>query len=150
MNEIWSFEHSLACDAPRDFAWRYWTDVRNWKLDADVDSVYIDGDFAEGARGATITRRGDRIEWHIASVEPGTAAVIEIPLPGAAVRFHWTFSDRDGGARITQHVHFYGTPDSEFLGAATGLEAGIPAGMQKLCEYIEGAFRASRPEAPRD
>ena len=32
----WSFEHTIECDAPVEFAWGFWTQVRNWLLDADV------------------------------------------------------------------------------------------------------------------
>jgi hypothetical protein len=28
------------------FAWNFWTNVRNWKLDADVDSIELQREFA--------------------------------------------------------------------------------------------------------
>ena len=56
MDEVWSYEHSVECPVRAEFAWRFWTDVRNWAMDADVESVKLDGPFASGSRGATITR----------------------------------------------------------------------------------------------
>ncbi len=59
---MWKFEYSVECEAPRDFAWRFWTHVDNWKLDSDVDSVQLDGPFAAGSRGATKVRNGDSVD----------------------------------------------------------------------------------------
>ena len=58
---VWSFEHSLECRVSVESAWRFWTDVRNWALDADVASVEIDGPFAAGALGVTMSKSAGRI-----------------------------------------------------------------------------------------
>ncbi len=34
----WVFEHAIECSVSIQFAWNFWTNVRNWVLDADVDS----------------------------------------------------------------------------------------------------------------
>jgi hypothetical protein len=78
MGETWTFEHSVECPVAREFAWRFWTNVDNWKLDADVEAVELNGPFAAGSRGATLTRSSGRIEWRLVSVEPEAEAVIEI------------------------------------------------------------------------
>ena len=115
-----------------EFAWNFWTDVRNWASDSDVDSIEIDGPFAAGARGFTNSKSSGRIEWRIAEVRPGNA-VIEFPLPGAVGRFVWTFEETAGCTRITQRCTLQGEQADAYSKAiAPGLEAGIPAGMKKL------------------
>jgi hypothetical protein len=137
----WTFEHSVECRVPLDFAWRYWTNVENWKLDADVVSVEIDGAFAAGARGMTVSKSSGPIEWRIAEAIPGRA-VIEFPLPGALGRFVWAFADLGGLTRITQHCSLEGEQADGFAKAVgPSLEAGIPAGMLKLCETMEHAWQ---------
>ena len=82
MQRPWVFEHSVECNVPLEFAWAFWTDVQNWALDADVESLQIDGPFAAGSHGITYSKSSGRIEWRIAEVE-GERAVIEFPLFGA-------------------------------------------------------------------
>ena len=138
--EAWSFEYSIECPVSREFAWQFWTDVRNWKLDADVEAIEMGGEFREGAAGATISRSSGRIEWRVGEMNPGHAAVIEFPLPGASGRFDWRFEDSGGGTRITQRASLRGERAAAFVGAVTSaLEAGIPAGMQKLCDSMAKA-----------
>jgi hypothetical protein len=138
----WAFEHSVECGVTVEFAWKFWTDVRNWALDADVQSIEIDGPFAAGARGFTNSKSSGRVDWRVVEARP-ERAVIEFPAPGAIGRFAWTFEDIGGRTRMTQRCTLEGE-QAGVLGKAIGpsLEAGIPAGMQKLCEAMEEAARA--------
>ena len=103
----WTFEFSVDCAVPAEFAWQFWTDVKNWASDSDVESIEIDGPFAQGARGVTNSKTAGRIEWRIAEVQPGRA-VIEFPLAGALGRFVWTFERGPEATRITQHCTLHG------------------------------------------
>lgn len=40
----WVFEHAIESGVSVQFAWNFWTNVRNWLLDADVVSIEIDGE----------------------------------------------------------------------------------------------------------
>ena len=75
MDSAWSFEFSVNCSVSPDFAWRFWTNVKNWSIDVDVDvdveSVAPNGPFEAGARGLTISKSSGAIEWLIADVQPG-------------------------------------------------------------------------------
>jgi len=138
----WTFQHSALSRVTPEFAWTFWTNVDNWALDADVESVEIDGPFAAGARGFTNSKSSGRIEWRIAEAQPGRA-VIEFPLPGAVGRFTWTFEPTAEGTRVTQTGVMEGEQAAAFATAAgPSLESGIPAGMKKLCEAMEQAARA--------
>ena len=136
MNSVWSFEFSVHCPVSTDFAWSYWTNVANWTLDLDVESVTLNGPFEPGARGITHSKSAGPIEWRVAEVQPGRA-VLEFPAPGAFATFVWTFVDSEGGTRITQRGQLSGPQAGNYLEFAKALETGIPAGMRKLCQAMQ-------------
>jgi hypothetical protein len=141
--DTWSFEHSVDCGASVPFAWAFWTNVGNWALDADLESVEIDGPFAAGAQGVTTSRSSGRIAWRIVEARAGKA-VIETPLSGAVSQFIWTFEEAAGGCRITQRWTLRGDRAAVYASDfGPMMEAGIPMGMAKLCATIESAARAS-------
>jgi hypothetical protein len=144
----WVFEFSVDCAVSVDFAWSFWTNVKNWATDSDVDSIEIDGPFAAGTCGRTNSKSSGRIEWRIAQTHPGSA-VIEFPLSGALGRFVWTFENRPGGVRMTQHCTLQGDQAGAYAAAiAPSLEAGIPAGMRKLCKTMEDASSLDQTSIP--
>jgi len=114
--------------------------VKNWALDADVETVTLDGPFVAGACGHTISRSSGPIDWRIAEADPGKRAVLEFPAPGAVAAFVWTFGDSETGTSISQDASLAG-PEAQRYAATFGrmLEEGIPAGMRKLCEAMEAA-----------
>ena len=139
MDSEWSFEFSVNCDVPVDFAWRYWTTVEHWALDLDVESVQLDGPFVPGTRGVTISKSAGRIEWRIAEVQQGRA-VLEFPAPGAIATFIWTFAKSANGTRITQQANLSGPEAAKYIDSfGRSLEEGIPGGMSKLCEAMQEA-----------
>jgi len=140
----WAFEHAIECGVSVQFAWKFWTNVNNWTLDADVDSIEIQGAFAAGTNGITHSKSSGKINWRITEVVHQRKAVLEFPVPGAVARFVWTFEDLQGRTRITQEVSLSGEQVAmyaETFGA--GLQAGIPAGMLRLCEAMQAAARTS-------
>ena len=140
MEEAWQFEHSIECAVTKELAWSFWTDVQNWKLDADIEAVELHGPFAEGSAGATRTRSFGRVAWRIVMVKPGSEAVLEIPALGAILKFHWKFQDLGGRTRITQHVAIGGEAAAIVVHMiASGMQSGIPAGMEKLCASMVAA-----------
>jgi hypothetical protein len=137
----WSFEHSIQCDVTPEFAWDFWTDVQHWALDADVDSIEIDGPFAAGTHGVTQSKSSGRLEWRIGEAQSGRA-VIEFPLPGAVGRFEWTFEKATPGTRITQRCLLEGDRAGAYAkDFGPILQAGIPEGMRKLADAMERASR---------
>jgi len=140
----WVFEHAIDCGVSIQFAWNFWTNVSNWVLDPDVDSIEIQGEFAAGTNGVTHSRSSGKINWRITEVVQPCKAVIEFPAPGAVARFLWTFEDVDGRTRISQQVSLSGEQVAMYVDKfSTGLRAGIPAGMLKLCEAMQAAARTS-------
>jgi len=134
----WSFEHSVLARVPLEDAWSFWTDVGHWSLDTSVEWVRLDGPFAAGTYGTTKPRAGEPIRWLIEEAETGRAT-IRIDLPGALVRFDWSFiAETRTATRLTQRVALTGEKASDYLAIAQSeLAAGIPLGMAKLAEAME-------------
>ena len=85
------------------------------------------------------------MEWRIVEVQAGSA-VLEFPLPGAAGRFAWRFEGTGRSTRITQRCTLEGEQAGSYAKPiGPSLEAGIPAGMRKLCEAMESAAQAGLP-----
>jgi hypothetical protein len=139
----WIFEHTIECGVSVQFAWNFWTNVSNWKLDTDVDSIELQGEFAVGSRGVTNSKSSGRIEWQITELVQERRVVLEFPAPGAVARFVWTFEGVDGRARITQRASLCGEQMAKYAESiGPALQLGIPEGMRKLCEAMEAAARS--------
>jgi hypothetical protein len=48
---VWQFEHSIECNAPREFCWGYWTNMANW--DDPPAGFHLEGPFADRSRITT-------------------------------------------------------------------------------------------------
>jgi hypothetical protein len=139
MNEpAWTFEHSVKCEASRQFAWSYWTNIENWN---DPPAKFeLDGPFAVGSQ-LTTTLPDETLYCLIRYVEPGCAATIEMQLPDGVVSFHWTFEDLlETRSRITQRL-VLSTASSSLVAQARVLEQTVPHGMSKLIASIEEAAK---------
>jgi hypothetical protein len=138
MDHAWTFEYSLECNASRQFAWAYWTNIANWK---DGPAIFeVDGPFAVGSK-LTSTLPGQT--WHssIRHVEPDRAATIEMQLPDGVLTFHWTFEDLpEARARITQRLAL-SAANEDLIAQAAVLEQTVPQGMSNLVAAIEQAFK---------
>src|SRR5262249_42291161 len=94
VSTVWKFEHTVKVRASRDAAWAYWSNVANWvEVDPAVEWARIDGAFETGSRGETKPIGAPANVWTLADVEAGRRAVIAMSVPGAEVRFAWSFGD---------------------------------------------------------
>lgn len=141
MDTVWKFEHSVGVKASREAAWAFWSNVENWSaIDPGVEWARIDGAFQAGSRGETKPVGAPSNAWQLAEVDAGRRAVIELLVPGAEVRFRWSFDDQgDGGTVLTQVVEVAGDTAEKNPEAIDALAAGIPHGMQKLAAAIDRA-----------
>ena len=131
----YQFQHSVQAGVGRQAAWDFWTNVDNWALDPAVESVTLDGEFAAGSEGTTHTKGGpEPIKWKMTSVTPGTEAVIEIPLPGAVVRFEWKFEEVNSKrTTLTQKITLNGEKVEDYMPmVGQDFENGVRQGMAKL------------------
>jgi hypothetical protein len=135
----WETRHSVEVGVNVDFAWRYWTDVKNW--DDPPARFEFAGQFVRGARGLTHLPAQPAIEWFVRDVTVGTAATVEIPTDGAALLFQWRFEPLEGGRTLlTQRIVLRGERAANYLSYAKSLEENLPIGMKKMASAMEVAL----------
>jgi uncharacterized protein YndB with AHSA1/START domain len=136
----WELRHSVIADADRQTVWEFISNIENLaRLEGDaVESMTLDGPFQTGTRGATKMPGQEPMHWRLAEVEPPGRATYEMELPGAVVRFAWTYEElSDGRTRLTQHVSLEGPGAEAYVPFAEGHLAGsIPQGMARLAEEV--------------
>ena len=136
---VWNFEHAVECEAPREFAWRYWTNPVNW--DDPPARFEFDGPFAAGTRITTILP-GQKFESVVREVAPGCSGLIEMDVGGASVRFRWSFSElAPERTKIRQEITLSGEGSTALVGPARTMERTAPEGMKRIAERIERAWR---------
>jgi len=135
----WEFQYSIECNATRQFAWRFWTDIANWN---DPPAKFdLDGPFQTGAR-LTTTLPGETLYSVIRDLQPEREATIEMQLADAILSFHWKFEKlTEDRTRITQRLVLSGANAKSFVAQATAMEASVPDGMKKVAAAIERAQR---------
>ena len=135
----WEFRYSIECNATRQFAWRFWTDIANWN---DPPAKFdLDGPFQTGAR-LTTTLPGETLYSVIRDLQPEREATIEMQLADAILSFHWKFEKlTEDRTRITQRLVLSGANAKSFVAQATAMEASVPDGMKKVAAAIERAQR---------
>ena len=139
VSTLWKFEHTVRVRASREAAWAYWSNVANWvEVDPAVEWARIDGAFETGSRGETKPIGAPANAWTLADVEAGRRAVIAMRVPGAEVRFAWSFGDGpDAGVVLTQVVEVLGDDLKPFAEALDAMAVGIPPAMLKLATAID-------------
>jgi hypothetical protein len=82
-NITWQLEHSVEADVSLSFAWSWRTDVKNW--DDPPAQFQLDGSFASGSWGTTLSPGQEPLRWQIREVRPGRSFIIEMPLEGRPI-----------------------------------------------------------------
>ena len=131
----WAFQHSVECQASREFAWKYWSNIANW--DDPPAKFELHGSFDTGSRLTTILP-GQTFESVIRNVKEGREATIDMKLPEAILSFHWNFEElRQDRVQIKQRITLAGRNARSFVAQASVLERTVPEGMKKLAAAIE-------------
>jgi hypothetical protein len=135
----WETRHSVETRANVEFAWQYWSNVKNW--DDPPARFEFEGPFLNGARGLTHLPGQPPIEWFIRDVTVGSVATVEIPADGASLSFEWRFEPvGEGRTQLTQRITLRGEKAANYLSYAKVLEENLPVGMKKMASAIEAAL----------
>lgn len=138
---VWTFQHSVDCRVPRQFAWNFWSDIRNW--DDPPARFELTGRFESGSHLRTILP-GEILHSVLRDVQSGQHATVEMELPDALLRFHWTFVEVAAAhSQITQSLILEGPNARAFVEQARALEQSVPQGMAKLVALIERSAAAA-------
>ena len=136
---MWHFEHSVVTRAPRDEAWRYLTDFRNHvRLEKGVDRIELDGPFATGTTGRTVSG-GLAQDWTLTEVVDGARFAIkgETEDGTGSLRFVWNLEDDEGGGtRLTQRIEAAGSAMAE-VEELRAMERGVPASMARVVVELD-------------
>jgi len=135
----WEASRTVEARASVEFAWCYWTDVRNW--DDPPARFEFRGPFVAGARGLTHLPGQLPLQWFVRDVTRGSSATIEIPADGAAMTFEWRFEPLgEGRTRLTQRIVLQGENAQSYFVYAKALEENLPYGMKRMASAIERAL----------
>ena len=139
---VWETSHSVVTRASPDFAFRYWTEVKNW--DDPPARFEFEGPFVAGARGLTHLPGQAPVEWFVRAVETDAAATVEIPADEASMSFEWKFEPAgECATQLTQRITLRGRKAENYLSLAKMLEENLPLGMNKMASAIELALAES-------
>jgi hypothetical protein len=143
VDPVWEMRYAAEADADLEFAWNYWSNVRNW--DDPPARFELEGAFADGARGSTWVGEELTMHWVVRNVKAGESATIEVQLDGAVMAFTWGLEAiGDGRTRLTQRAVLSGEKAQALVEQAKGLETTLPQGMRKLAAAIGAAATAKK------
>jgi len=136
----WELQYSAETEASLDAAWNFWTNVANW---VDPPAQFeLHGPFEAGSNGLTRMPGQETRHWLIRDAKPPRSAVIEMPLDGAMLSFHWNFDPIAGGrTRLTQRVILTGENARAYI---EDLDAGFRPTLAAGMERIAAAMNARR------
>ena len=135
----WECENSIFTNACRRDVWAYWSDMRNHaKMEPGVEKIELDGPFATGTTGRTITANY-RQEWELSEVIPEKRFVITGEDAGFTLSFAWDFGDEGTGTRMTQRITANGpeTQMKQWADALRQMEINAPKAMAPLAADLD-------------
>jgi hypothetical protein len=150
MNKIaCQIEHSVEADVSLSFAWNWRTDVTTW--DDPPAQFRLDGPFASGSWGTTVSPGQSPLRWLIRDVQPGTSFVIEMPLDRAILSVEWRFDAvADRRTRITQRIVLSGDNATAYAEQVqTNFSATLGDGMKRIADAMVRADRRGTIRRPR-
>jgi uncharacterized protein YndB with AHSA1/START domain len=137
---FWELKQTVIANASRQTVWKFVSNIDNLaRVEGDaVESMTLDGPFQAGARGTTKMRGQEPTHWRLAEVEPPERAVYEMELPGAVVRFNWTYEElTEGRTRLSQHIVLDGPGAEAYVPAMEqSLALNVGKGMERIAEEI--------------
>ena len=141
------FEHSVEADVGPEFAWNYWTDIRNW--DDPPAQFNLDGPFSSGAKGTTLIPGQEPIHWVIEAVDPRKSARISTLLDRAIFAFEWRFEGlSDRRTKITQRIGVTGENAAAYKDAQAAFSESLPAGMKRIAAAMAQAEASGNVSQP--
>ncbi len=139
----WNFEHSIDTRASKKTAWDFLSDMSNQvRMEPGIENIELDGAFATGTKGRTITKTSIQ-EWELTDVVEGKRFTItgHTENEDMSLSFSWEFRDKGAGTRLTQHIKATGPQIANYMETFKGMEGHVPKRMAVLKEELDGPAR---------
>ena len=132
-------EHSVEADVSTAFAWKFWTDVKNW--DDPPAQFALEGPFAEGSHGTTVLPGQQPLRWCVRHVRSERSATIEMELDRATLGFEWHFDAvADDRTKLTQRLVLSGENATAYIEQVrSGFGPNLPGGMMRIATAMSNA-----------
>ena len=113
-----------------------WSDSGSWhEWDPAVESVALEGHFAEGAAGTMVLTGGIEVPFYLEIVEPGARYLDRLDMGELTIRIDHVVAATDSGAEITVSTVITG-PGAEDIGPMVTADA--PKALEALVAMAEG------------
>ena len=122
-----TFEHSesTTTTATPEAVWALWSDVATWeKWDPAVESVALDGAFAEGTAGTTTLRGGIEAPLTLEVVTPGARYLDQLTMGDLVIRIDHVLRAMPGGTKVTVSTTIEG-PGADDIGPMVTADAPV-------------------------
>jgi hypothetical protein len=133
-----TFEYirTVTTTASASEVWALWSDPTSWHVwDPSVESVAMEGHFAEGAAGSMVLAGGIEVPVILELVEPGSRYLDRLEMGELRIHIDHVVKDVDGGAEVTVSTIITG-PGADDIGPMVTADA--PKAMEALCALAEG------------
>lgn len=130
------FERTVTTTATPAAVWALWSDPGSWPgWDPAVQSVALEGHFAEGAAGTMVLAGPMEAPFVLEVVEPGTRYLDRLTIGELVIRIDHVVVATDGGAEVTVRTTIEG-PGADDIGPIVTNDT--PVALAKLVELAEG------------
>ena len=130
------YTRTVTTTASAPDVWALWSDPGSWHAwDPAVESVALEGHFAEGAAGTMVLSGGIEVPVTLELVEPGARYMDRLEMGDLRIHIDHVVKDVDGGAEVTVSTIITG-PGADDIGPMVTADA--PKAMEALCALAEG------------
>lgn len=110
------YERTVTTTASQADVWAVWSDIGTWhEWDPSIESVALEGHFAEGAAGTMVLVGGIETPFVLEIVEPGARFLDRLTIGDLVISIDHVVVATDGGAEVTVSTVVEG-PGAEDIG----------------------------------
>ncbi|SDC02487.1 SRPBCC family protein [Nocardioides lianchengensis] len=131
------FERTVTTSASPAAVWALWKDPGSWpSWDPPVQSVALEGHFAEGAAGTIVLAGPIEAPFVLEIVEPGTRFLDRLTIGDLVIRIDHVVTPAGDGSEITVRTTVEG-PGADDIGPIVTNDT--PVAMARLVELAESS-----------
>ena len=130
------YERTVTTTASQADVWAVWSDIGTWhQWDPSIESVALEGHFAEGAAGTMVLVGGIETPFVLEIVEPGARFLDRLTIGDLVISIDHVVAAADGGAEVSVRTVVEG-PGAEDIGPM--VTGDTPKALVALVAMAEG------------